>query len=248
LSFIREKQHYISSKSVSLVEVPSLNALTIKARSAARRIGILPLIQRLRSNAPYEHEFGAAMLGAILPGDVVWDVGANIGLYTRQFIDRVGPSGTVIAFEPEPACYEILRQECAGATLANVALGERAGSGFIEFHIEPRNGSHRLVNEPNDSSRPVRIIRGDEYDGPCPNLMKIDVEGFEEEVLMGMPRILADSRLREIFLEVHFAQLEQRGRATAPLRIEKTLETNSFRLKWFRDRSHLRAIRHAQPS
>jgi len=225
-----------------------MNALTIKARSAARRIGLLPLIQRLRSNGPYEREFGLALLGAIRPGDVVWDVGANIGLYTRQFIERAGSSGKVIAFEPEPACYEILRRGCAQATLVNVALGERAERGFIEFHNEPGNGSHCIVSQPNDSSNPVTIVRGDDYDGPCPNVMKIDVEGFEEEVLMGMPRILANLRLREIFLEVHFAQLEQRGKATAPLRIEKMLREHKFRTKWFRDRSHLQAIRHPSRS
>lgn len=228
--------------------MPSVNALTIKARSAARRIGLLPLIQRMRSKGPYEREFGSMLLGAIRPGDVVWDVGANIGFYTRQFIERVGPAGKVVAFEPEPVCYEILRQECAGGTLVNMALGDRAANGFIEFHVEPSNGSHRLVSEPNDSSKPVTIIPGDEFDGPCPNVMKIDVEGFEEEVLIGMPRILADPRLREIFLEVHFAQLEQRGKAMAPLRIEKTLRSHKFRTKWLSDRSHLRAIRYAAPS
>src|SRR5208337_2172509 len=97
-----------------------------------------------------------------------------------------------------------------------------------------RNGSHRLVSEPTDCSSPVRIIRGDEYDGPRPNVMKIDVEGFEEEVLTGMPRVLADPRLRAIFLEVHFALLEQRGKTTAPLRIERTLREYKFRTKWFR--------------
>ena len=40
--------------------------------------------------------------------------------------------------------------------------------------------------------------------GPVPNVMKIDVEGFEDEVLAGMPRILADRHLRAIFLESSF--------------------------------------------
>jgi FkbM family methyltransferase len=221
-----------------------LNALTIRARSAARRIGLLGLIQRMRPRRSYEEEFGRAMLASIRHGDVVWDVGANVGFYTRRFLERVGHNGTVVAFEPEPACFQILSHECADAIVVNSALGDRAQSGFIEFHVEPKNGTHRLVNQPNDHSKPVQIIAGDDYQGAGPNVIKIDVEGFEEEVLMGMPRILGDPGLRAIFLEVHFALLEQRGNVNAPLRIERMLRERHFKTRWFHDRSHLEAIRH----
>ena len=61
-----------------------------------------------------------------------------------------------------------------------------------------------------------------------------------------MPRILADSRLRAIFLEVHFALLEQRGKGDAPLHIEQKLRSLGFQIKWLSDRSHLQALRHNQ--
>jgi hypothetical protein len=76
--------------------------------------------------------------------------------------------------------------------------------------------------------------------------MKIDVEGFEDEVLEGMPRVLADPRLRAIFLEVHFKLLEQRGKAEAPIHIERMLQSLGFNTRWFKDRSHLQALRYQE--
>jgi FkbM family methyltransferase len=219
-----------------------MNRIGIKARSVARRLGLLSFIQRARRKRPYEAEFGSALVGAVRPGDTVWDVGANVGFYTRQFLERVGPTGAVVAFEPEPACCAILRRDCSAATLVNAALGERASDGFIQFRGKARSGT-RLVAEPGAATVPIKIIAGEDYDGPRPNVLKIDVEGFEEEVLAGMSGILADRRLRAIFLEVHFAMLEQRGKAEAPIRIEQRLRAFGFRLKWFKDRSHLQALR-----
>ena len=220
-----------------------MDVLTIKARSILRRVGLLALVQRMRPGRLYEDEFGKALLNEVRPGDVVWDVGANVGFYTRRFLDRVGPTGSVVAFEPVPACYEILRRDCASAILVNTALSDHKGEGFIEAHIEPRNGTHHIVAQPTPTAVPIRLMAGDEYEGPRPNVMKIDVEGFEDEVLAGIQRILADRQLRAIFLEVHFALLEQRGKAMAPLLIERKLRTLGFLTSWFRDRSHLKALR-----
>lgn len=51
------------------------------------------------------------MFEAIKPGDVIWDVGANVGYYTRKFSDSVGPAGQVFAFEPFPATAARLRAD-----------------------------------------------------------------------------------------------------------------------------------------
>lgn len=220
-----------------------MNALTIKIRSVARHIGLLPLIQRVVPRGPYEAEFGKALLAEVHPGDVVWDVGANVGFYTRQFIEKTGPTGKVVAFEPEPTCYGILRRDCASAIAVNIALSDRASEGFMEAHPQANAGTHHIVEEGTRNSIPIKLVAGDDYEGPRPNLMKIDVEGFEDEVLAGMPRTLADRQLRAIFLEIHFALLEQRGKPMAPMHIERKLQSLGFQTSWFRDRSHLKALR-----
>jgi hypothetical protein len=91
----------------------------------------------------------------------------------------------------------------------------------------------------------VRVMRGDSYwraSGITPNGIKIDVEGFEEEVLAGMEGLLAEPELRAVFVEVHFQKLEERGRAEAPLRIEKLLRSKGLRPRWV-DASHIVAKR-----
>lgn len=79
-------------------------------------------------------------------------------------------------------------------------------------------------------------------DALAPNVIKIDVEGFEWEVLEGLGAHLASSSLRAIGVEVHFGILRERGLADAPQRIEDLLVRNGFRLLW-PDNSHLLAIR-----
>ena len=77
-----------------------------------------------------------------------------------------------------------------------------------------------------------------------PNAIKIDVEGFELEVLQGMGPYLAEPTLRMIGVEVHFGILKERGIAYAPQRIEQLLVHNGYRVRW-PDNSHLLAVRHA---
>ena len=73
-------------------------------------------------------------------------------------------------------------------------------------------------------------------------MIKVDVEGFEEEVLQGMGEMLTSSELRSVLVEVHFMKLELRGKATAPVRIEKLLRGKGFKTNWV-DASHLFATR-----
>jgi hypothetical protein len=64
------------------------------------------------------------------------------------------------------------------------------------------------------------------------------VEGFEEEVLLGMDDVLNSTELCSVLIEVHFLKLETCGRATAPIRIETLLKNKGFATSWV-DSSHL---------
>ena len=75
-----------------------------------------------------------------------------------------------------------------------------------------------------------------------PNIIKIDVEGFELEVLSGMKKILKQKTLREIFVEVHFAKLKKKKIKNVVFLICKILKDNKFSISWL-DPSHLRAFR-----
>ncbi len=230
-----------------------MNPLTIQARSLARRLGLVRLYNTLRPARPYEDKFHDALRAAVRQGDTVWDVGANVGVYTEQFLEWVGPDGSVVAFEPAPTSLATIRERIAASpslALEPVALGD--SSGEVTFIVDGSSVTNH-VSRPQDAVKPeglsitVEMATGDEMCrrlGRVPSVIKIDVEGFEEEVLRGLGETLADSRLRAVLVEVHFLQLEKRGQTMAPVRIEKLLKEKRFNVVWT-DASHLKAERAA---
>jgi hypothetical protein len=75
-----------------------------------------------------------------------------------------------------------------------------------------------------------------------PNVVKIDVEGFELEVLSGMKQILANRALKAVGIEVHFKLLQERGLTRAPRQMESLLQEAGFLCSW-PDSSHIFAVR-----
>jgi FkbM family methyltransferase len=223
----------------------------IKARSLARKLGLIRLINRIRPSGTYEKRAHQALARAVKPGDVVWDVGANIGVYTEQFCQWVGENGFVVAFEPSAESCDRIRERlphCDWLQVENVALGQEDAPGRLVTGTDSwGNHIETAADDPSgvDGSVPVLICRGDgvcDRLGRIPNVVKVDVEGFEEDVLKGMRQTLASPALRHILVEVHFLKLEQRGELMAPSRIQKLLESAGFKTNWV-DTSHLFATR-----
>jgi len=75
---------------------------------------------------------------------------------------------------------------------------------------------------------------------PC--AVKIDVEGFEFEVLQGFGAQLADARLRLLGIEMHFGIVKERGMPEVPRQIEQLLRSHGFSVAW-PDSSHILATR-----
>ena len=80
------------------------------ARSAGRLLGLLSG-NSMTYDAHYEDRFAKELLGSVSRGECVWDVGANVGYFTRQLADRVGESGCVVAFEPFKSTFDRLLSE-----------------------------------------------------------------------------------------------------------------------------------------
>ena len=82
----------------------------------------------------------------------------------------------------------------------------------------------------------VSVAKGDTYRNAnpsfAPNSIKIDVEGFEYEVLSGLSETVTLSQLRSVFIEVHFTFLRERGVPDTPAQIVRFLKDNGFRTKW----------------
>jgi FkbM family methyltransferase len=230
-----------------------MNKTLIRARSAARKLGLLSGLKRVHSlfSRGYERRFDAALLSHIEPGDVIWDVGANVGLYTEKFLARTGPEGKVVAFEPAPACFDVLSQKFKHTTnviLEPAALSSSNTTGLMRMASDPLGATHQLMDDgtaDGGASVPVTVLTADAYvEGSknIPNVIKIDVEGFEYDVFQGMKTLLGEPKLRAIFCEIHFALLEKRGQAFTPIEIERLLRHARFDVK-YTDSSHIQAIR-----
>jgi FkbM family methyltransferase len=196
----------------------------------------------------YEERFGRGLLAAVMPGDVVWDIGANVGFYSAQFLQR--QARKVVCFEPAPDAVKALEGKFGrGTSRANqvhivpAALSNARGTAkFIADGSAPVNKIAEGSGPGAGATIDVKVLRGDEalseYQLPPPDIIKVDVEGYELEVIEGLAGVLALPGVRAVFVEVHFALLHERGLDVAPTRIVEILESRGFRLTWL-DPSHL---------
>lgn len=225
------------------------SAGAIWLRSLARRLGLTRVVARLISSGRYEAAFDDALFATLRPGDIVWDVGANVGLYTVRFAASVGDAGQVFAFEPVPSTREELRRQTgslSNVTIVPVALGNRNAVVDMRAGGDEKGATSRIVESVGASALTAEMSTADRLfaDGGAraPNVVKIDTEGFELEVLEGMTNLLAGPSMRAIFVEVHFGILAERGLANAPATIEALLSSAGFATKWV-DMSHIAAVR-----
>lgn len=183
-----------------------------------------------------------AVLAAAQPDDCAWDVGANIGTYTREFLDRVGPAGRVVAFEPVPTNFELLSSLESPPRLVVFAGALGDAGGTARLAVSGRNGETSRIGGSGDGEFDVRVERGDSLlrELPRPDVIKIDVEGMEGDVLDGMLDALRTART--VIIEVHFAAMADRGRPRDVLRILHLLRGLRFEVRWI-DSSHLMGVK-----
>lgn len=158
------------------------------------------------------HDVDPELLGLarryVQPGDSVWDVGANLGLFSFAAAGRSGPGGFILAVEPD-ACMaglmrRTLRRPHAGSAMVQVlaaAISDQVGVGqlciaqrsrasnFLDGHGGTQTGgvieSHCVATLTLDAL--AEFV-------PLPKVLKIDVEGAELRVLRGASRVLAEVR------------------------------------------------------
>ncbi|MDE0685938.1 MAG: FkbM family methyltransferase [Candidatus Poribacteria bacterium] len=134
------------------------------------------------------------LLKLIKPGDTCWDIGANIGFYTCLLAAQVRDSGTVVAFEPAARTYGYLKENVSlnqftNVTVTNKGLGNKQEQRHLYYseaglaegtaslkYAHGRAASERVTLDTIDNLFPKL---------PAPDFVKIDVEGYQLEVLRG---------------------------------------------------------------
>lgn len=174
-----------------------------------------------------EEDLLGRFLAALRPGDTVYDIGGNMGLYaipSALKLTRLGPgpagkTGRVLSFEPVPQWSARLRQNAADNGARNlevhaVALSDHGGRAAFTLKAVAGSGMGSLVGdydrhmpEERRQTIEVEVARADEYvdqkNLPPPNVVKIDVEGAEEKTLAGLGSLLADPQCHFVLVEVH---------------------------------------------
>ena len=158
------------------------------------------------------HEFPdmGFLLHFLRPGDMFFDIGSNIGSYTVLAAKEAGAN--VIAFEPIPSTFQVLKQNIELNAISalvhplNVGVGAKAETLIFSKthdtvnHVIPatqRQSATEVIEVPVVSMDEIVIKNS------MPVLIKIDVEGFETEVLNGMNATLNNDHLRGIIIELN---------------------------------------------
>jgi FkbM family methyltransferase len=207
------------------------------AKGLRRRGGLafLPSFVPRSTEMIREEKFIAAL---DLTGETVYDIGADQGIYTLFFARKVGPQGRVITFEPNPISYShvvtnVQLNNFPNVEVRNVAIGEMPGKLTFAFPAkDPGRGSademirEQILKEPGSQAVEVNVETLDQLisaaDLPAPTFAKIDVEGFELQVLRGMSNTLKTKRPR-LFIEIHGADMKAK--------VENIRQVGSFLLE-----------------
>lgn len=137
----------------------------------------------------------ALYAGLLPPRALCFDIGANIGLKSEAFL-KAG-AASVVAFEPNPRVVPELRARCGRAknwTLIQAALG--SGAGVATLHARKLHGQSSLLTDATQSETletfhvPVITLDAAIAQFGRPAYCKIDVEGFELQVLSGLSHAL----------------------------------------------------------
>lgn len=175
------------------------------------------------ASGSYEPEVWSALSQHATSDEVVWDVGANIGSFALTAAQDCRVT-SVCAFEPDPLTLDVLKRNLAlngnPARVYPVALSDTAerktlihgpgtNSGLSTFSPTAHTGmtrhvsatQHRLPTFEVDCQTADELIA--HADAPAPTLMKIDVEGWEYQVLRGAGQLLRSRRLKALAFEAH---------------------------------------------
>ena len=183
-----------------------------------------------------ERTFVTLLAAAIPVGGTVLEGGAHLGFVTVHAARAAGPKGRVVAFEPNAAIHDVLRENLSANGVADhvelrpEALGDEPGRS--RFHLSGDTSS--LFEAAADSmAAEVDVVRGDDVVTEAVDVIKLDVEGAELSALRGMERLAGGARA--LFLECNPELLERAGESAE--RLVEWARAHGFDVEWIDEES-----------
>ena len=216
-------------------------------RKILRKIGLSKILAKFVYGTSYEEKVNKTIKNTVMQGDIIWDIGANIGVYTLIFSELTGKKGKVYSFEPHPDTFAKLKTLSTKDNIEFLNLGLSNEKKQMLFSNKANNELNSIVDESyNGEKISTNIETADNIIkmkfANIPNYIKIDVEGYELFVLQGMNLLLKNSILRNLMIEVHHSVMDELNITDGPKQISTILKDNNFKVQWI-DPSHILATR-----
>jgi FkbM family methyltransferase len=165
----------------------------------------------------------------VQPGQIVLDIGANIGCHTVFFARQVGLGGAVMAFEPQRCVFQMLCANMAINSIPNAwcmhaAVGTQPGQilvPMLDFHRENNVGGLGLGDFSFGES--VQVLTLDGLNLGAVHFIKVDVEGMEEQVLRGAVQTL------ERFKPVLYVENDRQEKSVSLIRF---IDSQGYAMFW----------------
>lgn len=166
----------------------------------------------------YKRELG--QLGKVVDSPIVVDIGANIGYYACMPLPVLGPEVTVIAIEPEPSNFRLLRLNVLlneyedAITVRNHAIGASETTAILEVNQQSNINLLKHHSEAADGVevgvQPLSAVLAEEGVNPGDiDVVRMDVEGSEAAVFDGMEAVLAADSWLLMNIEIHVPHLDE---------------------------------------
>ena len=182
-------------------DLPPVVVLTVDGVSIRFRVGnAFEYRQLMRYDADPDGTVLADFVSRLDPNDVVWDVGAHVGVFASFAAATVG-SENVVAVEPHPRNVARLRDNTTrngfDVPVRQVALADVPGEATLTESGPDVAGAFGLLADEASDGTTVVVTTGDqlvdEDDLPAPTVLKIDIEGAETDAILGLRSTLAAS-------------------------------------------------------
>jgi FkbM family methyltransferase len=161
----------------------------------------------------------AVIRNTVKPGNIVLDIGANVGFFTIELSNLVGPNGIVHAFEPDPDNFMRLKQTVknrANVVANQCAVADKSGTIKL-YQSNCMNVDHQTYdNGESRSFSEVMAVAIDDYfqKNECVDFIKIDVQGFDCHAMQGLASTIRHSPKVTVIGELWPFGLKKAGKSS----------------------------------